>query len=123
MKTRAAAVLAWLRGFRAHPLFLLALAACAGIGAAEALSGWPPWAWLSIIAAAALLVLKRPDCPSLLVLCAASFAFAHHANDRDPVRERLAANVRAGGAVNATVTGVVDDAPEPDATGTNFSFP
>jgi competence protein ComEC len=102
---------------------LLALAACAGIGVADALPRCPAWAWLGAAAAAAVLTARWPGRSALLALCAAVFAFAHHARDRDPLREQLAGVLRPGGAVPAVLEGVVADAPEPDASGRNFSFP
>lgn len=123
---RAAAVIEWLRRpgkGRAMPLMMLAAAGCAGILVADALSGSPPGAWLAAVAAAAVLLKKKPSYPALLLLCAAVFAFAHSAHDRDPLREQLAVTVRPGGGVSASLTGVIADAPESDATGVNFSFP
>ena len=123
---RAAAVIECLRQLwkgRTMPLLMLAAAGCAGIMVADALSGGPPGAWLAVILAAAVLLKLKPSRPALLLLCAAVFAFAHHANDRDPLREQLALAVRPGGGVPASLTGVIADAPEPDATGVNFSLP
>jgi len=105
------------------PLMILALAACAGIAIADALPRWPAWSWLAAAAGVAVLMKRKPSRPALAALGAAVFAFAHHAGDRDPLREQLAAGVRQGGAVPAVLTGVIADAPEPDASGRNFSFP
>ena len=123
---RAAAVFSWLRQpwkGRTMPLMALAGAGCAGILTADILSGWPAAAWLAAMGAIAVLLRKWPSRLVLLLLCAAAFAFAHHANDRDPLREQMAAALRPGGAVPASVTGVITDAPEPDASGVNFTFP
>ena len=105
------------------PLMVLAVAGCAGIFAAEFLPGWPAAGWLAVIAVVAVLVLIKPLPPALLLLCVAVFGFAHCANDRDPLREQMAAALRPGGALPASLTGVITDSPEPDASGANFSFP
>lgn len=76
-----------------------------------------------MVIVAGILLAGRPAVPAVLLLCVAVFAFAHHSNDRDPLRAELAGHVRPGGAITATLTGVITDAPEPDATGTTFTFP
>lgn len=106
----------------AHPFFLLAIAACAGIGVADALPRVSAWVWLAACAVSAGAVRWFPR-PTVLLLAASVFGFAHHANDRDPLREQLAANLRPGGAVPVTVTGMVADAPEPGMSGNSFTFP
>lgn len=126
MKATAAGLITWLRRpWRegALPLIFLALAACAGIAAADALPQWPAWVWLAAVGAAVAFLAKIPRRPALLTLCAAAFAFAHHAGNRDPLRECLAAGLKQGGAAPAVVTGVIADDPEPDASGRSFSFP
>ncbi len=105
------------------PFLVLAGAGCAGILASDYLPDWPVIAWLGAIAVVALLLKKWTSRPLLLLLCGAVFAFAHRANDHDPLREQMAEGLRPGGAVPASVTGIIADAPEPDATGANFSFP
>lgn len=106
----------------APPLFVLAVAACAGI----LLADWlllPAWVWSGLCAVSAAVLARWPGFPALLPVCAAVFGFAHHAEDRNPLREMLAAHLRPGGATPATLTGIITDAPEPDITGTGFTFP
>ena len=125
-KAFTAGFLAWLQRPWRHgalPLIFMALAACAGIAAADALPRCPPAVWLGLAAASALTVMRTRGRAELLILCAAAFAFAHHAGDRDPLREQTAAVLRPGAALSATLTGVIADDPEPDASGRNFSFP
>src|SRR5262245_27481974 len=90
---------------------------------ADAYPLWPPWVWLAASAVAAAARWKWKSRAYLLLLSASVFAFAHHAQDRDPLRETLAAQVREGGAAPAAVTGIITDAPAPDSTGTGVTFP
>ncbi len=101
----------------------MGLAACAGILFADWLIAWPAWLWLAIVLPAAWLFHSKQSLPAGWLLCAAVFAFVHHTCDRDPLREQLTSVIKPGGAVSAVVTGVIQDQPEPDATGTGFTFP
>ena len=106
----------------AQPLFLIALAAVAGILVADAMvdRGWLPWA---VIAAAALAAVWRWRSRALLLAAAAAvFGFAHLAVDADPLRARTAAELAPGMAAPAVFTGMVDDAPDPDGFG-GWVFP
>ena len=117
---------AWLRRPRrgpSQPLFRLALAACAGILAADVCDLQPWWGWLAALAGAGLVAWKRRTAGSCLLLGAVLFAHLHHWNDRDALRTALHTLAEPGGEMNAGVTGVVCDAPEPDASGRNFRFP
>jgi competence protein ComEC len=126
VKALAAAVQAWWRhpGRRgAHRLFFLALAACAGIIAADALPewGWPVWA--GALAAAGLLWWKCRMPALFLPGMAAAFALLHWGNDRDPLRAQLAGLTEPGGALLAEAEGVITDAPEPTAVPGSYSLP
>lgn len=126
MKALAAAVRAWWlqperRG--AHRLFFAALAACAGIIAADALPewGWPVWA--GTLAAAALLWGKLRNAALALPGIAAAGALLHCWNDSDPLRHQLAGLTEPGGALAALATGIIADEPEPAPLPGSYSFP
>lgn len=126
MNGRVARFIPWLcdpRHGKAQPFFLPSLAACGGIWIAEALPLWSPWIWLGIVVTAGVLFWKWPGRPALLLSTAAVFAFAHHTQNRDPLREELDRHVRPGGGMPATLTGIITDAPAPGTTGNGFSFP
>jgi len=126
VKALAAAFLAWCRHpgrRRAHLLFFLAVAACAGILTANALPHWPLWTWLALLAGTALLAWKWPAPAPRLALGTAAFALLHHVNDADPLRAQMEAMLPPGGAVLARVSGVIADAPEPGFPGDRLSFP
>jgi competence protein ComEC len=115
----------WLRPERrrAYALFFTATAACAGILTANALPRWSLWTWLLILTAAAILAGKWRSPWSWLMLCAAAFGLLHHVNDSDPLRRQVDALLPPGHATPAEVTGVISDAPEPDASGSGLTFP
>ncbi len=126
MKAPAAAFLDWCRHpgrKRAHLLFFMAAAACAGILTANALPEWTAWRWLAVLAGAAALFGKWRTAPWALIVCATAFALLHRVNDADPLRERMEEILAPGDSVPAALGGIIIDAPEPDASGTRLTFP
>ncbi|MBP7950012.1 MAG: ComEC/Rec2 family competence protein [Verrucomicrobiales bacterium] len=103
-----------------QPLFLLGLAAVAGILAADFWQCLRTWHLAVLAIAAFWLAMRRRHFLSIGLLTVAVFAFAHRINDHSPLRKMIQSD--RDQTVNAVVVGMVADEPEAEPSGA-WRFP
>ncbi len=116
----AAAVSQWLRQM-SEPLFGLAVAAVVGIVGADIFPMGMAWAAGAVVAVTG--VVRGRLAWWIYAAVAACFGLAHVMELRDPLRELTERRLAPGGSVQATVTGVVSDAPMESLRGNSWQFP
>ncbi len=104
-----------------EPLFLLAVAAVAGILGADFRPATGGWAGAAVATAAAALITRRKLWIGTAVLT--GFGLLHAFHLRDALRHRAESVLAAGASLPARVTGVVWDAPVGGYGGDSWQFP